>query len=56
MQRYDFSSDLIANLKLNYKLEAEDHSFNTFVAGEVSESKNNWFNAERRNFVSSAVD
>jgi len=57
LEQYNYSSNIIGNLKLNYNLvEVENHKFSAFVAGEIAEDKSNWFNAERRNFTSTAVD
>ena len=55
-ERYNFRSQLLGHLKLNYQMVTEDHRFNAFVAGEIADEKSNFFGAERRNFTSSAVD
>ncbi|HUX59483.1 MAG TPA: TonB-dependent receptor [Bacteroidales bacterium] len=57
LEQYNFSSNIIGNLKLNYQLvDVANHNFSAFVAAELGKDNNNWFNAERRNFTSPAVD
>ena len=55
-ERFSFASTIIGHIRLNYQLVTEEHRFSTFVAGEISEGKSNWISAERRDFISPAVD
>jgi len=57
LEQYNLSTSIIGNLKLNYELVGvENHKLSAFIAGEIAEDKSDWFNAERRNFTSTAVD
>jgi TonB-linked SusC/RagA family outer membrane protein len=57
LEQFNLSSSIIGHIKLNYNLlNSENHRFNAFVAGEIAEDKSNWFRAERRDFISPAVD
>ena len=55
-ERFNFASTIIGHMKLNYQYITNEHRFSSFIAGEISESKSNWFSGERRDFVSPAVD
>lgn len=55
-ERLDYGSNLIGHLKLKYAKTFNDHRINSFVAMELADNRTNYFSAQRKNFISTAID
>lgn len=55
-ERYNYLSNLTGHLKLKYVRGFGDHKINSFVAMEFAENRSNYFSAQRRNYISTAID
>ncbi|MDR1201105.1 MAG: TonB-dependent receptor [Tannerellaceae bacterium] len=55
-EQYDNETITTFHAKLGFEKRFNNHSVNAFIAYEQSKAKGNWFNAFRRDFLSSSVD
>ncbi len=55
-ERFEYKSSLVGHLKLKYARVFNNHKFNSFVAMELADNRSNYFSAERRNYISTAID
>ncbi|WP_138483934.1 SusC/RagA family TonB-linked outer membrane protein [Dyadobacter bucti] len=55
-ERLNYRSNLIGHLKLKYVRGFNNHRINSFVAMELADTRSNYFSAQRRGFISTAID